>query len=109
MEGNGGDGDLPNNSTPTMEGETFNLLRTLMESVANLTHEVTSIKVQLASNTTHIPLRTHLEQGKPSHQPRASTHRPSHSNTQAIMHPREGLSPPTTRPSFRQHEFFHDV
>ena len=67
MSDNGDDVDLPNNCTPSMEGDTATMLRALMESVASITREITTMKGQIASNTPPIPLGTHIEQGQTSH------------------------------------------
>ena len=108
MSGNE-DGDLPNNATPTMDGEAFSLLRSLMESVATLTNEMTSMKGQLESITPTIPLGTNLENVQSSHQQqgpllsqqqayeearretshREPSYRPPPINTHSRMPPRE--------------------
>ena len=71
MAGDGEDNEVNNTLNPPMDMDTPTILRALMESVATLTRDMSTLKGQLAPNTPPIPLGTNLEPGQTSHQQQA--------------------------------------
>ena len=124
MVGNNEEVDLSSNANPQEEGDMAHMLRALMEGMASINQELTTMKSQMAP----VPLGTHMEQGQHSHHQqdhlpsqqeayeearreaiREHTYRPPPINTFARIPPREVHSNLPTPNSFRQHEFVNDV